>query len=173
MRKIASLRLFAAILPLMVPLSGVFAQSAPAPEGPVMPLEYAVKFVCSGRGGETAVTSSFATGAYYTAVNVHNPNRIATLTYKVALAPLVEPGRMTPFRPRVDLRYDQAFEVDCRVIASMLQAAGIAMPPVYSGFLVIQSRVELDVVAVYTTAAAPGKPVTAIHSERVAFRKVM
>jgi hypothetical protein len=163
-----------AALSLALPLSGAIAQPAPAPSAraPAMPLEYAAKFVCT-RGEVDTPTSSFAVGAYYTAVNIHNPSRLGVLTYKVALAPLAAPGPITAFRPTVELKYDQAFEVDCRVIAAMLAASGIIVPPVYSGFLVIQSRTELDVVAVYTAAPAPGKPVTAIHTERVPVRRVM
>lgn len=163
---------FSAALSLALPLSGAVAQPPPPAASPAMPLEYAAKFVCS-IGDEIPATSSFAAGAYYTAVNVHNPNREAILTYKVALAPLAKPGPITAFRPPLELKYDQAFEIDCRVIAALLHDSGITVPAVYTGFLVIQSRTELDVVAVYTTSAAPGKPVTAFHTERVPVRRVM
>ncbi|HEX4736039.1 MAG TPA: hypothetical protein VH331_00600 [Allosphingosinicella sp.] len=121
---------FVAALSLTLPISGAIAQPPAPPTGPALPLEYAAKFVCSLPDDNPAVTSSFATGAYYTAVNVHNPNREGVVTYKVALAPLAKPGPMTPFRPPLELRYDQAFELDCRVIEAMFKAAGIAVPPV-------------------------------------------
>jgi hypothetical protein len=144
-----------------------FAQPAP-PTGPVLPQEYAVKFVCGRSDGE----GSFAAGTYFTAINVHNPTRAARIAEKVALADLGRPGPMTDLRPGLSLRYDQAIEFDCRWIARRLRAAGITPPDLFTGFLVLQSGSLLDVVAVYT-ASGRDNGVSTMHTERVPVRRVM
>jgi hypothetical protein len=163
---------------LACPIYAVSAQPAPPPPGPptkpALPLEYAAKFVCGTNPLQGAVSPAAAAGIYYTAVNIHNPNLSNELTYKVVLAPRDKPaGLMTPFQPFMGMKYDWAFDIDCRLMRANLQQAGIPVSPTdfITGFLVIQSIRELDVVAVYT--AAPGNnQVASIHTERVQLRKV-
>jgi hypothetical protein len=57
---------------------------------------------------------------------------------------------------------DQAFEIDCKDIFKRAQAGTDFL----KGFAVIYSEVELDIVAVYTTAGREGW-VTTLHLERV------
>src|SRR5688572_33363903 len=99
--------------------------------------EYAVKVMC-GAANRPAV----APGRYYTAVNIHNPStRAARFRKKFALTGAQE----TALDPTVfvfgGLRPDYALEVDCT--NTDLQRRGLV-----KGFAVIQSNVELDVVAV-------------------------
>lgn len=134
-------------------------------------LEYAVKFVC-GTNARPTLSPAAAPGVYFTAINIHNPgNEAVPLVHKVALA---EPGRPTrptaitsPFR----LAYDEATDVDCAQITRLLDAASIPHGPFYTGFYVIQSQTELDVVAVYTTAPSRAGGVNSIHTERVPVRR--
>ena len=72
------------------------------------------------------------------------------------------------------LNYDQAMDIDCRLIRARFQQAGIPVPgPGFiTGFVVVQSARELDVVAVYTAAPTPGNQVSSIHTERVPVRRV-
>jgi hypothetical protein len=161
---------------LSLPSIAASQQPAPAPAAPptqpVQPLEYAVKFVC-GRVLPGAVgVLDVAPGNYLTLINVHNPNRPQEFTHKVALARLGGAGPMTGFQPYIVLPYDAALDFNCRWIASRLSAAGIAVPAFYTGFLVIQSRYELDVVAVYTAAPTNTQQVATMHTERVAVRRV-
>ena len=161
---------------LALPVTSAAAQPAPnqPPTGPAMPLEYAVKFVCGTNTAPGQSSTLAAFGKYYTAVNIHNPNRENVVTYKIAIAAHGKPGPMTPFQPAMELRYDQAFDVDCRLITARVQQAGIPLPPAifFTGFLVVQSRAELDVVAVYTAAPVATNQVASIHTERVSVRRL-
>src|SRR5687768_16598332 len=166
---------FATAAMLALPMSAATAQPGPPPpppNGPMMPLEYAAKFVCGTNTAPGASTTLVALGRYYTAVNIHNPNRENVITYKVAIAPQGKPGPMTPFQPPMELRYDQALDVDCRLIRARAQQAGIVVPAFFTGFLVIQSRAELDVVAVYTAAPVATNQVASIDTERVPVRRL-
>jgi hypothetical protein len=171
-----SAALAAAVL-LAFPPSAVAAQPAPQqpPTRPALPMEYAAKFVCGENIAPGASTTLVAFGRYYTAVNIHNPNRRNRITYKVTWAQQGNPGPMTDFQPIMDLSYDQALDIDCRLIRARLQQAGIPVPPAVfiTGFLVIQSVEPLDVVAVYTAAPTTTNQVASIHTERVPVRRVL
>jgi hypothetical protein len=164
----------AAAAMLTLPLSAATAQPAPAPTGPMMPLEYAVKFVCGTNTAPGHSSTLVAFGKYYTAVNIHNPFKENAITYKIAIATQGEPGPMTGFQRPMELRYDQALDIDCRLITARVQQAGIPLPPAifFTGFLVVQSRAELDVVAVYTAAPVATNQVASIHTERVPVRRL-
>jgi hypothetical protein len=132
--------------------------------------EYAVKFVC-GNNIVAPTSPAVAMGAYFTAINVHNPgNEAVPFVHKVALALPREPGRHTPLVAPFRLGEDQATDVDCQQIQRELVNGGITPPPFFTGFFVIQSAVELDVVAVYTAAPSRGQPVTTLSTERVPVR---
>ena len=142
------------------------------PTAPVFPLEYAVKFVC-GRNAPALPSPQLATGLYFTIINIHNPNKGAELTWKVSLAALEHAGPMTAFQPFMGLKYDQSMDLDCNSIRKWLSANGIAAPPLFTGFVVIQAHRELDVVAVYTAAPQTTGQVETLHTERVPVRKVL
>jgi hypothetical protein len=125
--------------------------------------EYAVKVVCGRSTGEVV-----APGAYFTAVNIHNPGRKAT-AFRVKFAgalPGLKPGPVSGFHD-AKLGPDEALEVDCPDIRNIARTRD----PFLKGFLVIESPTELDVVAVYTAAGREGD-VEALHMERVAPRAV-
>lgn len=152
--------------------------AAPAPAeaqltGPVMPFEYAVKFVC--RRNLLNTNQAVAPGNYFTAINVHNPGGAVEFTYKSALAPIGTPGKYTKFKsPFQVLKYDEAIEFDCNIIFQQFIANGINPPPgFFTGFFVIQSPRELDVVAVYTATPISPPEVSSIQIERIPPRKVM
>src|SRR5688572_11539693 len=154
---------------LALPVAAVQAQPAPnqPPTEPALPIEYAAKFVCGTNTAPGQGTSLVSKGRFYTAVNIHNPMRRNRFTYKIAIADQGKPGPMTGFHPVMDLSYDQALDIDCRLIRARVQQAGIPLPPAIfvTGFLVIQSREELDVVAVYTAAPVATDQVSSIHTE--------
>ena len=153
---------------LLVPLAAS-AQPAPRPTAPLQPMEYAAKFVCGRSHGDN---TPVAAGTYYTAINVHNPGRTVRISDKVTLAGIGRPGEMTDLRTRMSLRYDEAIEFDCDWIRARLRDAGIQAGDVFTGFLVLQVRTPLDVVAVYT-AAGRDNGVSTMHTERVPVRNVM
>ena len=154
---------------MLAPLAAI-AQPAP-PTGPAQPLEYAVKFVCGSASGENGRYPRMADGVYFTAVNVHNPGRAVRISHKVALAEVGRPGRMTEIRTDLTLNYDQAIDFDCEWISRRLgDAPPRSAPPFFTGFLVLQVRTPIDVVAVYSAQAREG--VTTMHTERVPVRRV-
>jgi hypothetical protein len=120
--------------------------------------QYPVKFVCGKSAGKVV-----APGSYFTAINVHNPtDTTIRFRLKVAVAlPGLTPGPVSEFHD-AKLGPDEALEIDCPDIFKLAKAeAGFL-----KGFVVIESEVELDVVAVYT-AAGRNEQVETLHTERV------
>jgi CARDB protein len=124
--------------------------------------QYAAKFVCGKPGAD-----ELAPGVYFTAINVHNPTEAdVRLRKKIAIAGRrEEPGPVSDF---FDARLgpDQALEIDCPDIREHAPVRDDFL----KGFVVIESEVELDVVAVYTAAGGSGQ-VETIHTERVEPRR--
>ena len=137
------------------------AQQTPAPR---YHYQYAVKFLCTANiPGTSQTTTALLPGAYQTAVNIHNPNpQVARLRKKLA----VRSGQISAF---VDgqLKSDEATSVDC----SQVQNFGITFIHGFEGFLVIESTLSLDVVAVYT-AGPRGGEVASIDVEHVPERRL-
>lgn len=140
------------------------AQPPPIPSGYYW--HYAVKFVCglqnpdpAGAGvGEPVVKP----GNYATEINIHNPNYVnanGVVIFKKTVV-LVE-GSAVRREPQVSgpngfaevaLQPDFATLDDCNAIW-MMSHPGVPPPspmPTFIGFLIIFSRVDMDVVAVYT-----------------------
>jgi hypothetical protein len=121
--------------------------------------QYAVKVV-EGRSDGAVV----ATGEYWTAVNVHNPtHQTVKFRYKVAVALPLTPGPVTGFHS-LRLRKDEALEIDRETVLKLVDERFV------KGFVVIESPVELDVVALYS--ATPAEGVETIHTERVPARRM-
>ncbi len=140
------------------------AQPPPIPSGYYW--HYAVKFVCGlqdpdpagGSVGEPVVKP----GNYATEINIHNPNYINAngLVIFKKIVVLVE-GSDIRREPQtagpsgfaeVLLQPDFATLDDCNALWAMSHP-GTPLPspmPTFIGFLIIFSRVDLDVVAVYT-----------------------
>jgi hypothetical protein len=135
--------------------------AAQAPQG----FQYAVKFVCGRSPANAQVTPPVAPGFYFTAINVHNPNP-GPIEFRKKFAqalPNQKAGRVSRLFP-ASLKEDEAFEVDCPEISRGLDIR----PGVFvKGFVVFQTELEIDVVAVYTTAASAIGNVTSMTAERV------
>jgi len=125
-------------------------------------LQYAAKVVCGESPGKVV-----ARGTYWTAINVHNPNRTTvTLRWKVAVAlPGAKAGPVSRFLD-AKLGPDEALEIDCPDVMKRVKTAGFL-----KGFVVIETGLELDIVAVYTAAPERGQ-VVALHTERVPARRL-
>jgi hypothetical protein len=148
----------------------------PTPAGTIeVKFQYAAKAVCGNFDD-----SSLSRGIYRTAINVHNPTEeTVNLAKKVALAAREgePPGQFSvmPFH-KASLNPDAAFEIDCQDIANFF--CPIGEPPVcidfifIKGFVVINSPVELDVVAVHTARHSDSEvetmSVTQIEPRKVA-----
>jgi hypothetical protein len=125
--------------------------------------QYAAKFVCGKGDGALA-----ALGQYFTIINVHNPSPNADINFrkKFALGDSDERvGRKTRFWPE-SLHADEVMGIDC---PNIYKHTEFAEGTFIEGYVVIESRRELDVISVYT---AGGDHVEAFHTERVPFRKV-
>ncbi len=125
-------------------------------------LQYAVKFVCGRSAGEVV-----APGVYWTAINVHNPTDTDIgFRKKVAIAlPRETAGPVSRFTD-AKLGPDEVLEIDCEDIRRLADSPA----DLVKGFVVIESKVELDVVAVYTAAGATDR-IETLHTERVAPRR--
>jgi hypothetical protein len=153
-----------ALVALLLSAGGASSQPVPPPKG----FEYAAKFICGVAGPAKGVVDPgvVARGAYFTAINVHNPGKDIEFTKKIAIAlPSEKPGPMSKFFV-VTLKNDEALEIDCPDIVKHLGFQG----PFVKGFVVIHSPTELDVVAVYTAAGSPTGPVVTLELERVPAR---
>jgi hypothetical protein len=126
--------------------------------------QYAAKFLCTANIPETSqTTTALLPGVYQTAVNIHNPNRDRVfLRKKLAVAS----GEVSGFVEQT-LESDGASRVDCSDLADF----DIQLIHGFEGFLVIESTLSLDVVAVYT-AGKKGAEVESIDVEYVTERKI-
>ncbi|HJR09147.1 MAG TPA: hypothetical protein VJ842_17945 [Pyrinomonadaceae bacterium] len=111
-----------------------------------------------------------APGQYWTAINIHNPSKCeaANFRWKVTLGNPGAPGPISAYRTARPLDPDRGIELDCRQIMNALTPA----PAFAKGYVVIESDIELDVVAVYSTAQSPTGSVNSFHTERVEARCV-
>lgn len=131
--------------------------------------QYAAKLICGKSDGKI-----LAPGIYFTAVNVHNPTyTTVSFRLKVAVAlPGLQPGPVSEFRD-AKLGPDEALEIDCPDVFNpeIFRFPEQKRRGFMKGFVVIESGVELDVVAVYT-AAGSQKQVETLHTERVPARRL-
>ena len=107
-----------------------------------------------------------ASGRYYTVVNVHNPTeRAAAVRIKFAAA--LSNGKPGPVSRFLDVRLgpDQVIAIDCPLIHRWFNIKEQFL----DGFAVLESDIELDVVAVYSAAGNHGE-VQTLHTERVPAR---
>ena len=111
---------------------------------------YAVKFVCGCSKGKVV-----AGGRYWTAINVRNTSDEAirfSKRFSVAL-PNEQAGNVSDVT-RNRLGPYEALEIDCEDIARHNKAVECCF---LKGFAVLESPVELDVIAVYTAAKSDGE----------------
>ena len=130
--------------------------------------QYAAKYVCGVASGTAGTPGAgiVAPGAYYTSINVLNPNKEAVDIQKffdIALPSEQQGGRMVG-PVKASLKSLEAFEIECADIAKHLDQNP---KPFWKGFVTLRSSAPLDVVAVYTAAASASGPVVAFHTERV------
>ena len=138
--------------------------------------QYSVKAICTLLG-DIGFGDAFAPGRYRTVINIHNPTeKSVEIARKFALAgaPADPAGSfsMTPYKA-LTLKGDQAVAFNCFHIADFFCPINNVCVDftAIDGFLVINSPVELDVVAVYT-AHPKGGEVATLDTETVAARKM-
>ena len=131
---------------------------------------YSVKFVCGFQQGNPAFAPPLEPpvkpGNYATAVNIHNfhNGQSVPIAKKAVIASPEnqEPGQIGQFR-KLTLGPDQALEIDCPDIVSLLGGTATApLPPFIKGFVEVVSPLPLSVTGVYTaqgcTPQTPGAP---------------
>jgi|SRR5579862_3899955 len=137
--------------------------------------QYAVKTICGEANIETPNTP-VAPGQYWTAINIHNPDKCkdAHLRVKIAIALESLPNPVSQYFGPISLGPDGAFEIDCPLIRLIVQIlySPQSPPQFIKGYFVIESDIELDVVAVYTAAQSTRGPVSTFQTERVQGRCV-
>lgn len=130
--------------------------------------QYAVKIMCGEVNADpTGAPTVAAFGRYWTAINIHNPDkcREAHFRWKVVVALPLDQNPVVPlYQPPQVLGPDLALEIDCRqIIKTFPQPA----PTFVKGYVIIESDVELDVVAVYTGGQTGCAALSCFHTERV------
>lgn len=131
--------------------------------------QYAVKVVCGEIVAQPGVFTPVAPGNYWTAINIHNPAKCAAahFRWKVAVANPGQPGPISAYQRTTTLDPDRAMEIDCpQVIGAFPQP-----PKFVKGYVVIESDIELDIVAVYSGTPG-GCGSNTFHTERVQPRSV-
>jgi hypothetical protein len=140
-------------------------------------LVYAAKFVCGSMPELPPLEEGpVEPGSYATAINVHNPNpREAAVFAKKAVLLFSEAekdeGFETPKAPyersrrEEQLGPDFGMKLDGRDIRELLTGQAPAAPVFIEGWVVIESPLPLDVVAVYTVRAPDGA--VSIATDRV------
>jgi hypothetical protein len=136
--------------------------------------QYSAKALCTLLT-DIGFGDAFAPGRYRTVINIHNPtDRKIEIARKFALA--IGPGEavgsfsITPYKS-LTLEPDQAVAYNCFDIAGFfcpIQGVCVDFTAI-DGFLVVNSPVELDVVAVYT-ASAKGGEVSTLDADAIVGR---
>jgi hypothetical protein len=153
---------FVAVL-TVIPFGSAYAQCAGTGGPPGLNkglCVYSVKFVCGLQlpipGQVPPFEPPVKPGNYATAVNIHNfhNGQSATIAKKAVIANPENqpPGQISKFTT-LTLQPDQALEIDCPDIASLLANPTTVLPPFIKGFVEVVSRVPLSVTGVYTAQA--------------------
>jgi hypothetical protein len=133
--------------------------------------QYAVKFICTSNiPGTSQTTTSLLPGTYLTVVNIHNPNadRAAfRMKLAVSTSTKIDPPLISNFINET-IRPDQATKVDCGRVGEF----GLHLIHGFEGFLVIESTLSLDVVAVYTATNHGSQGVVTMDVEYIRERKL-
>jgi len=109
--------------------------------------QYAAKVVCGKSAGEVA-----ARGVYFTAINVHNPNRTTIrLRWKVAVArPGAKAGPVSTFF-EASLGPDEALEIDCPDIMKRIRTRDFL-----KGFVLIERAASSSTLSLSTRLGPRG-----------------
>ena len=118
-----------------------------------------MKFICTSNIPGTSQTSAaLFPGSYQTGVNIHNPNA-QDVRFRMKLASGIG---ISEFRDG-SLEPDGATSVTCAQIRDF----GLQLIHGFEGFLVIESMLSLDVVAVYTAGKNGNDGVTTMDVEYI------
>ena len=154
----------------------VLALGAGTANGQAASHEYVVKYVCGIPAPTKAVPKPpVARGHYHTAINVQNLTSDAELSFRkmfVVALPGEKQGGLISHWHTAKLKYREAFEIDCPDILAKVHAPGTAEPAFAKGFVYIVSTSPLEVITVYTAAAAANGSVVTMAVERAPKRQL-
>jgi hypothetical protein len=169
----------ASIAMLVITFLSIFpatTQTVRAQQPPPLPFQYAAKFICGIAPIEKL--QLVARGTYFTSINIHNP-LVGAVSFRKRIV-VIDPGDTSVIRRFADsqLPGEGALNFSCRDIAERLSVVfsgtinTTPRPSFFEGFVVIESRTELDVVALYTTGTTGliSQRVTTMNLERVPVR---
>ena len=126
--------------------------------------QYPVKFICTSNiPGTSQTTDAFLPGSYKTAVNIHNPQQRLVKIRKKLASPI-----------EISKYYEDSLKPDAveRITCGQLRDYDIHLIHGFEGFLVIESTLSIDVVAVYTAGGNNNAVVASIDVEQVRERKI-
>jgi hypothetical protein len=138
--------------------------------------QYSAKTLCTLLS-DIGFGDAFAPGRYRTVINIHNPTeRKIEITRKFALS--LQPGEtagsfsITPYKS-LTLEADQAVAYNCFDVAGFFcPIDGVCVDFIaIDGFLVVNSPVELDVVAVYSANPKDGQ-ISTLDVDTIAGRRM-
>lgn len=171
-------------------LCALWATSEASAQGQPLYWSYAVKFVCGLQGPFQPGEPPVKPGNYATEINIHNPHYQPVEVRKKVLV-LVDRGQPIGREPQqqgpraydgIVLGPDFATYDDCNKLWTLVYPPPMPIPtpmPPMIGFLVVISKEQLDIDAVYTAAtgasfatAAKGVGGIAIDVERVEGKQV-
>lgn len=154
-------------IPIALVAAVALAQAQPA--AAKYQFSYAVKFVCGynptnlgvSQSGNAEGEPTVKLGNYATDVNIFNPDPLNTASIGKQIVVLVLRGFPQGREPKVVapsafdsivLPVNNATMDDCNRIGELVYGSPVPTPmPLTIGFLIIQSTVDLDVTAVYTS----------------------
>lgn len=127
----------------------------------VKTFKYSVKFICGQAQGKI-----LAPGLYLTAINVHNPNdTVCYFQKKISIALQNQKAGPTTIFYKGKLGPHEAMEIDCQEIRE--KCSKIPFKAKFlKGFVCIESKVKLNVVAVYSAAKSMGQ-IETLHLEQI------
>jgi hypothetical protein len=123
---------------------------------------YSAKFICGKTSATEPAAFAFASGAYFTSINVKNFSNVnVTVQKRFSVGHLGEaPGALSGFFP-MPAPPARTEEIECRSIYAHL---AIPLGTFIEGFVEIRSPLELDVEGIYTLQSGTS---VAMHMERV------
>lgn len=134
-------------------------------------LRYPVKYICNEFSNANLSGVVAMSGAYRTAINIHNPGAAMVFGLSYSKSTLVASGG-PPKTDTQSLPAGESIVIDCTTIASVLFGTNVGFFPdsAYEGFVDILSTKTLDVTAIYTAGPSEG-PVSTMHVNVIEPRK--
>lgn len=129
--------------------------------------QFSAKLICGGFLDKHL----FSPGVYRTVVNIHNPNReTVPFTWQILVAgPVSEGSGARSERFEATIGAEEACFLDCEMAVRL---SGMASGAHFDGWLVIETALDFDVVAVYTVQPSSHENAASLSTFRVEPRRI-